>query len=387
MGQFFCLDTCLPEDIASDTRSRSAESEARPSSTEGGAPRHAPLSRSIILWAAITLGLCGALFGLAQMRETRRLRGEMGKLQDNRAQLIALIKAKNERIAELRTPRPPADTTPPPLSTTRPAVTRPKTPSVPLHEGTPYTFNHGARHLKLVSLTFDGGSFANAADDILDTLKSRHVRASMFLTGNFVRRNPALTRRMTLEGHDMGNHTDRHPRLTTWARDRTQTTLPEVSRTMLATELHRANATFKRVTGRDLDPIWRAPYGERNRQICLWAQEAGYLHVGWGQGRTWRENLDTNDWVPNEHTPGYHSPREVYEKIMRRAEQKPHGINGGIVLLHLGTVRKEPEKQVHLILGRLIDGLRERGYRIVPVTELLKASGVPLVKLTTMRDQ
>ncbi|MBD3317418.1 MAG: polysaccharide deacetylase family protein, partial [Chitinivibrionales bacterium] len=333
----------------------------------------------VMVWAGITLGLCGILFGLAQMRENRRLRRDISKLQDNRARLVSLVKAKNARIAKLKSAQAALDSARARNSRKKRVAQHRRTQPRRTYEGIPYTFNHGARHLKLVSLTFDGGAHANAADDILDTLKSRNVKATMFLTGNFVRRYPSLIRRIVREGHDIGNHTDRHPRLTSWARDRTQTTLPSVNQAMLAEELMRANAAFRKVTGRDFDPIWRAPYGERNREICLWARQAGYLHVGWGQGRTWAENLDTNDWVPDEHTPGYHSPREVYEKIMRRAVKKPYGINGGIILLHLGTVRKEPEKQVHLIVGRLIDSLQKRGYRVVPVTEMVKKSGVDVV--------
>jgi peptidoglycan/xylan/chitin deacetylase (PgdA/CDA1 family) len=143
------------------------------------------------------------------------------------------------------------------------------------------------------------------------------------------------------------------------------------------------DSIFSAIYGAPLSPLWRSPYGEHNRTICIWGQRAGFLHIGWGQGRTWRRNLDSNDWTPNEDSAGYHTPQEVYDKIIDRAKEPAGGINGGIILMHLGTVRLQKEKQVHIVLGRLIDTLRSLGYRCVTVSELLAESGVdvgPLVK-------
>ena len=53
-------------------------------------------------------------------------------------------------------------------------------------------------------------------------------------------------------------------------------------------------------------------------------------------------------------------------------------MNGAIILMHLGTVRKERDQQVHLVLGKIIDQLREKDYEFVTVSVLLKESGVDL---------
>jgi len=132
------------------------------------------------------------------------------------------------------------------------------------------------------------------------------------------------------------------------------------------------------VTGSDMLPIWRAPYGERNREICLWAQQSGYLHIGWKQARYWRQNFDTNDWVPDSETPGYYTPEETLKKFNALADLQPFGMNGAIILMHLGTQRKQKDQQIHLILGLLIDQLREKGYAFVPISVLLKESGVDI---------
>jgi peptidoglycan/xylan/chitin deacetylase (PgdA/CDA1 family) len=203
----------------------------------------------------------------------------------------------------------------------------------------------------------------------------------MFLTGQFMLKRSDLVRRFVAEGHEVGNHTYNHPHLTSWAKDRTHTTLPSMSRAKLFAELGRTERAFESVTGRQIMPLWRAPYGERNRTICAWGQEAGYLHVGWRQGRTWRENLDSNDWVPDEDDPAYHSPGDILKKIADAAQQQPSGINGGIILMHLATLRSRRSQQVHLVLGRLIDHLRGLGYEFVTVSRMAQLSGVDLALL------
>jgi peptidoglycan-N-acetylmuramic acid deacetylase len=250
----------------------------------------------------------------------------------------------------------------------------------------PVSLDDGPTDQRLVCLTFDGGAYANAAGDILDTLRSRGVTATMFLTGRFMENNPDLVRRILAQGHEIGNHTYTHPHLTSWEQNHVQATLPDASRGMLMRELGRTERVYRKITGRDMPALWRAPYGERNRQICQWGQEAGYLHIGWRQGGTWLRNLDSNDWVTEEDDPAYHSPADVYRKIVAAAESGPSGLNGGIILMHLGTTRRDPARQVHRVLGSLIDTLRDMGYQFVKVTDMARAAGVDFALLDHLGD-
>jgi peptidoglycan/xylan/chitin deacetylase (PgdA/CDA1 family) len=346
-------------------------------------PRRPALPRldRLVVPAALTLTLCCLAFGLWQWRANVALREEADNLRTQRMGLIENIRESNREIAELR--EQASQTTAP----TRPTATIPAAsglraaPALAVTSfGLPPSFNNGSVDKKLVAITFDGGSYANAAQEILDTLRSRNVKATMFLTGEFMRKYPDVVRAIVADAHEVGNHLYSHPHLTSWEQDQTQTTLSSVTPQMIARELDNTNTAFRKLTGADLPPIWRAPYGEQNRQVCLWAQVAGWLHIGWRQGRTWRQNLDSNDWIPNEESPGYHAPEEVLDKIMSMADEQPGGINGGIILMHLGTARKSSDQYVHRFLGTLIDRLTERGYRFVTVGEMLGASGVdPMV--------
>jgi Predicted xylanase/chitin deacetylase len=343
--------------------------------------RNIPQFPALLFLSGITLGLCGIVFGLWEMRQNRLLLDENEALKTKRIELINHIKDSNREISSLHketeglkqqilsNPVKPRGKSAQSVRNEEPGI-------IGTVDGLPVSFDNGTIDKKLIALTFDGGSNSSTVNDILDTLKSRNVKATMFVTGDFIRAFPDAVRRIVAEGHEVGNHTFSHPHLTSWAQDHTNTTLPAISEPYLCNQLRRADSLFLSITGGHLAPLWRAPYGEKNRSICLWAQRCGYIHVGWRQGKTWRQGLDSNDWTPDEETPGYHSPEQVVDKILALANGAPDGINGGIVLMHLGSERKDANAQMFKMLGKLIDALNGLGYSFVTISEMLKESGV-----------
>ncbi|MFI5338648.1 MAG: polysaccharide deacetylase family protein, partial [Candidatus Methylomirabilales bacterium] len=133
----------------------------------------------------------------------------------------------------------------------------------------------GSRSMPEIAFTFDGHDGANAAGEILDILQARGVRVTLFLGGRFIRKFPDLVRRMVAEGHEIASRLDTHRHLTAYAQNRRQETLPGVTREVVISELRRAEASFRAVTGRPLAPYWRAPYGEHNAEIRAWAAGEG----------------------------------------------------------------------------------------------------------------
>jgi len=371
-GRFYCRLTCADVPV---TSAQPVGEPVAPALADNGpvgrAVRNpvAPLP-AIVSLVSLVISVCAVVLALRIDKGARFYTEERGKL-------TALIREDRQEILALRDEVQWLRDSLGCLPAAAAMKTKPAPQAAP-GAGAAWSFDNGTTAHRLVALTFDGSDHVNAAADILDTLKSRGVAVTMFLTGRFIERYPEVARRIVADGHETGNHTWSHPRLTTWAQDRTHTTLEGVTESFLAAELRKTAETFERVTGRRLAPLWRAPYGERNYTLCRWAHAAGYLHVGWRQGRSWRQSLDSNDWVPDEETPGYHTPAEVYEKIMDIARSKPYGINGGIILMHLGTVRTDRRQQVHLVLGAIIDDLRAMGYEFVTVSALAARSGVDL---------
>ncbi len=262
-----------------------------------------------------------------------------------------------------------------------PAPAPPPTPgvSVPVPPSGPrpprplaQDFTRGNRSVREVALTFDGHDLANVADEILEILKDAHVRVTMFLGGQFIRRHPEIVRRMLADGHQIGNHLDTHPHLTSYAENGRHATRPGVTREAVTTELTRAEASFGALTGRAMAPYWRAPYGEHNAEIRTWAGEAGYRHVGWTRGGGRAEDLDTRDWVADRGSHLYRTRAEVASRLLGFGQRTSEGMNGGIVLMHLGSLRTADRP--HEELPHVLQSLQAQGYRLVTVSTLLEHS-------------
>lgn len=61
-----------------------------------------------------------------------------------------------------------------------------------------------------VYLTFDDGPIPQSTPFILDTLREHGIKATFFVVGDNVRRNPTLFQSIIEEGHEVGNHTYNH---------------------------------------------------------------------------------------------------------------------------------------------------------------------------------
>ncbi|HTO88093.1 MAG TPA: polysaccharide deacetylase family protein [Thermoanaerobaculia bacterium] len=222
----------------------------------------------------------------------------------------------------------------------------------------------GPRDRPELVLSFDAGSSDRGARQILDALRARGIQTTVFLTGDFIRRYPDVARRVAKDGHEVGNHTDSHPHLTTYAQDGRQATRPGVDRAFVARELRATAEAWLAATGRPLAPLWRAPYGEQNAEIRYWAAQEGYWHVGWTGGRA---GLDGLDWVSDPSSRAYRSAGKVVDRLVSHAE------SGGIILLHLGSDREDP---VAPLVPQLLDALSRRGFRLARASEFLTRLGM-----------
>jgi len=248
------------------------------------------------------------------------------------------------------------------------------------------SFERGRRDLPKLALTFDGGSDTGESGLILDVLEQRGVTATFFLTGDYIRRNPDLVRRIAAGGHEVGNHTWSHPHLTTWNRSHRHDTLPGLDRTSIQGELNRTAQAYEATTGLRMTALWRAPFGEVNDELLLWAAAAGWQHVGWTRNENGgRHTLDSLDWVSERSSRNYLTSEQISARILSFGAGGA-GLNGGVVLMHLSTRRDDPEVTR---LGALVDALRGQGYRLVTVTELQRdtPSPTPLPPFTAALSQ
>ncbi len=234
-------------------------------------------------------------------------------------------------------------------------------------------FNRGNPDHRRVAITFDGGSYSNAAERILEVLNRRGLKATFFLTGEFIKRYPDVTRQIASAGHEVGNHMYSHPHLTTFAENFRQEVLPGVTREFVIEELKKNEELFEGLTGKKMVPLWRAPYGEQNETIRQWAGQAGYRHVSWTFDPKTRKSLDGLDWVSDTDSALYLTSDQIVRKILSFDRETDMGLAGGIVLLHLGSERKiDP---FYPKLDTLIEQLEKRGYKLGMVSNLFERKG------------
>ena len=180
--------------------------------------------------------------------------------------------------------------------------------------------------VKCVALTFDDGP-GRYTDELLDMLDEHDAKATFYLLGSNVDRYADEVRRMSHEGHEIGNHTWKHDDLTTLSADQ------------IKDDLARTDEAVFEVTGQR-PATMRPPYGSLDDT----AREAiDHPMVLW--------DVDTLDW---QHRDG--------DRILDITLDQTG--DGSVVLfhdIHQTSVDAIPD---------VLDGLADRGYHFVTVTDL-----------------
>lgn len=188
---------------------------------------------------------------------------------------------------------------------------------------------------KLVALTFDDGWSPAAGHLIVDTLLREHVTATFFVNARYVHWDPALWRTIAASGFVVGNHTYDHRELTT---------MPDAA---IEADIRKDADVFRQLTGYAMAPIFRPPYGLRDRRVDADVLAAGYpIEILW-------------DIVAGD-TSRSRSDRGLIAAAIR-------GRPGSIVLMHVGP------SSTPRILAAVIASYRARGFRFVTIPELLAA--------------
>lgn len=221
----------------------------------------------------------------------------------------------------------------------------------------------GAKDRKAVALSFTGHQFAEGADTILNELQKHHAKASFFLTGDFIA-NPdfhPIIRRLAAEGHYFSVHSDKHLLYCSWNQERTTLiTREQFEADLRANVEHFNKLELKQPVGRFFIP----PYEHYNQEITDWATQAGFTLINYTPGT--RSHAD----YTGEADKNFTSSQVILDSIVKREVTDPHGLNGFILLLHLGSGPGRADK-FHLRFGELLDHLTVKGYALVRVDELL----------------
>ena len=186
---------------------------------------------------------------------------------------------------------------------------------------------------RYVALTFDDGPRRSTTEKLLDGLLERGASATFFVVGEELAGNEDLVERMKNEGHQIGNHTWSHVRLTGTPNE---TALEELGRT---------DEALRDILG-DGDYWIRPPYGMVEEELESLLQVP---LVKW--------SVDPKDWESRD-------TKKVVEAIRENV-----GHNAIILLHDIYPTSVEAALQ-------MVDTLQAEGYWFVTVEELLLHNGV-----------
>lgn len=186
---------------------------------------------------------------------------------------------------------------------------------------------------KKVALSFDAAWGNDDTKKILEILKKHKIHVTFFMTGGWVENYPEDVKAICEAGHDLGNHSENHKNMS------------ELSDGEKTQEIVSVHKKVKELTGVDME-LFRPPYGDYDDAVIKNAEANGYYTIQW--------NVDSLDWKD-------YGTENIISTVLNHEELG----NGSIILCHNGA------KYTAEALEELITGLQEKGYEIVPVSELI----------------
>ena len=195
------------------------------------------------------------------------------------------------------------------------------------------SIEEAAEGVKYVALTFDDGPSPRCTPRLLDGLQERGIRATFFVVGCQLVKDPDIVIRMAAEGHQIGNHSYDHQKL------------DKLSPQEAAEDMGKNNDLLCQLLGEG-DYWIRPPYGLLSEAEL---QEITVPVVGW--------SVDTEEWKSKD-------TGKILDVIYREIS------DGDIILLH--------DRYLSPVEAALqaVDHLQQQGYQFVTVAELLENTGI-----------
>ncbi|URD68687.1 polysaccharide deacetylase family protein [Leptospira borgpetersenii] len=261
--------------------------------------------------------------------------------------------------------------------------------------------NRGDVRFKEIALTFDLGT-GEDLKLIYEYLSQFPIKITLFVSNE----NPALKNGSFFSNTNLrylkklselgdrvvfGNHTWSHyniPRSLYETSLRKRILLSYVSdeipdANFLQQEMRMVEEKFESITGKQLTKYYRLPYGGFDPLVIQTFGKLGYTHhIFWSNNSV--GSLDIPDFVykkfiykkdpktgktrimPN---PNYKTRAEALDFLYRWEEADKDGMNGAIILMHLGSPRQS-EKLIY-ILPDFIREMLSKGYSFVTVPEII----------------
>ncbi len=200
---------------------------------------------------------------------------------------------------------------------------------IALHSREPiYQGNTGQ---KVVALTVNVDWGEEYIPAMLQEFKKYDARVTFFVTGRWAEKNPELLKEMSKAGHSIQNHGYKHLHFNQLAPAQTEE------------QIKKAEKIIKEITGKQCRFL-ASPYGEQGKQLMQVVSSLDYDLIMW--------SIDTIDWQRP-------SPDTIVKRVLNRLH------NDAIVLMH-------PTEPTVKALPEMLKGLKEQGYKMVGIEDIIK---------------
>ncbi len=182
-----------------------------------------------------------------------------------------------------------------------------------------------------IAVTFDVAWENSNTDELIDILDEYDAKATFFITGDWCDRCPDDVKKFADAGHEIENHSDKHPHV------------EGINVNDLINDTRECSRKIEMLTGR-APTLYRAPYGEYDDSLLTTLEGMGLQTIQW--------DVDSVDW--NKPTP-----EQIVKKVLDNTK------SGSILLFH-NDLQNTTEA-----LPNVLKGLKEKGFEFVTVDELI----------------
>jgi len=188
------------------------------------------------------------------------------------------------------------------------------------------------REEKVVALTFDAAWGNEDTETLITILQKYNAKATFFVVGDWAEKYPESVKQLHDAGHQVQNHSDTHPDMTTIPRDK------------VLKQLEECNAKVEAITG--VRPnLFRAPYGAYDNALIDATADLGMHTIQW--------DVDSRDWKDE------YTIQMIVDGVVNNVK------SGSIVLFH-NAAKNTPEA-----LPIILEKLSAEGYSFVLVNDLI----------------
>jgi polysaccharide deacetylase family sporulation protein PdaB len=184
---------------------------------------------------------------------------------------------------------------------------------------------------KKIAISFDASWGDDRTDDILKVLDKYNAKATFFVVGAWIDQYPDKLKTMYEKGHEIGNHSNKHPIMTTITKDK------------MIEEIAITDAKIMSVTGQGTT-LFRCPSGEYNNLVVETVEATNHYCIQW--------DVDSIDWKEQ-------GADIEFNRIVKKTK------SGSILLFH-NDAKYTPEN-----LPRILEYLKVEGYEFVKISDLI----------------